>query len=991
MEPRTTASFLELVDREVVRLGPRDHLAVERLLRVESEAGELRRRELRAALASVLARDREQWERITKLYDQYLKKDELDSGKGPIATDGGEQPRTQVVQLNTPKPPSSWQRLRKRFGQVQGKTIEKLRAAPRSWWMLGIILVLAGIVALPLRLWLFPETPQQVPVAGDASVASPPPEVGSDQEFQLVRLQLDEIRNRPTVTKRPPAPSVLTLAGLVLLASFLVALGIRFVWLPEAEREQAAKRRTERRERTDTERAHLEAEKAASGAALKVRYHVEQHLPVSRQTVLDSAELLGRLFRSERGIDLDAGATLDHTVAAGGRFIPVLAPRFSRQEILVLASTESGDHPFLGAFRRLLDAWGAQGLSLLVYEFAELPDVLIDSETRESIVIDELARRHEGLPLILFSRTLDLDARRGGAAWPNQLAMWPQRAWLDPNPRPVCDLPRGRRRIVTSIEERLGLPRFRLSNEGVVLLARHLASHGGAAPRATEASLPTLSAADKDRRLTEALRKWALAGSLVPDPNWDQLEAIRRHFSELHQHLPEPAYLQLLLEWVEQDTKGRAELSGGRGLAISEDQQKTWQATQRRRAKEDPEEADFEARVRQLLLDQLGSDAPKDPLDAEWWKFKRAMHQAMLEPERAAEFLSWIGESAIAHEALRWLGQQIDLEESGVGIGMAEADRESLSAMVDQAWGIPIRSLLVGHLGRVWRPAILFSCLCGLSIWLLLPSFAEDRSNGFETAIELGVGDPLPVFKLVESTNRPVMIDLPGGSFMMGSDEITTMELPVHQVEIAPFQISKTEVTVAHYQACIEVGFCKEPRSHTASDTCNWQADGRDDHPINCVSWGQARTYAEWLGARLPSEAEWEYAARSAGLDRDYPWGNEEADCGWAIVRIDDNSGCGKGSTWPVCSRTAGNTDQGLCDMAANVWEWVEDDWRGSYEAAPADGNALVDSPRAYYRVIRGGSWRDYARFARVANRFRDVPSYRSVDVGFRVARSLHQ
>ena len=125
-------------------------------------------------------------------------------------------------------------------------------------------------------------------------------------------------------------------------------------------------------------------------------------------------------------------------------------------------------------------------------------------------------------------------------------------------------------------------------------------------------------------------------------------------------------------------------------------------------------------------------------------------------------------------------------------------------------------------------------------------------------------------------------------------------------------------------------------------DYCNWNQSGRGDHPINCVSWNQARTFATWLGARLPTEAEWEYAARSGGENREYPWGDEEATCERAVVYEryqnpkDGNRGCGRDSTWAVCSKSAGNTEQGLCDMAGNVWEWVEDDWHFSFDGAPS-------------------------------------------------------
>lgn len=152
------------------------------------------------------------------------------------------------------------------------------------------------------------------------------------------------------------------------------------------------------------------------------------------------------------------------------------------------------------------------------------------------------------------------------------------------------------------------------------------------------------------------------------------------------------------------------------------------------------------------------------------------------------------------------------------------------------------------------------------------------------------------------------------------------------------------------------------------------------------MDWEQARTYAEkWAGARLPSEAEWEYAARSAGENHLYPWGDEKATCTRAVM-YDGGNGCGRNATWPVRSKPTGVSAQGVHDLAGNVWEWVQDEYVNSYTGAPADGSAREDTGST--RVKRGGSWNDGAELARAAPRFFGHPGLGDANLGFRPARS---
>jgi len=235
---------------------------------------------------------------------------------------------------------------------------------------------------------------------------------------------------------------------------------------------------------------------------------------------------------------------------------------------------------------------------------------------------------------------------------------------------------------------------------------------------------------------------------------------------------------------------------------------------------------------------------------------------------------------------------------------------------------------------------------------------------------------------------QPVeFIAIPGGKFTMGTgtnEKGFKDAKPPHEVVIKTFDLAKTAVTVEQYAECVMKGGCKEP---AAGDSCNWGLADRQLHPVNCVSWAQANQYAKFMGARLPTEAEFEYAA-AGGRKQKYPWGNEEATCGKAVMSDSKGVfGCGTNATMPVCSKPAGNTAQGLCDMAGNVFQWVQDKYRDTYIGAPADGRAVEGA--GPLRVMRGGSFNCVdALPLRTGFRGRVDPGYRDAGIGFRLAKS---
>ena len=203
------------------------------------------------------------------------------------------------------------------------------------------------------------------------------------------------------------------------------------------------------------------------------------------------------------------------------------------------------------------------------------------------------------------------------------------------------------------------------------------------------------------------------------------------------------------------------------------------------------------------------------------------------------------------------------------------------------------------------------------------------------------------------------MLPVPAGRLMMGCPpseaNCADDERPAHEVELDAFRIDATEVTVARYMECVRGGDCTEPSM--VSDACNWTHRDRSQHPVNCVTWDQADRYCHALGKRLPTEAEWEMAARGSD-GRLYPWGAERPSCERAIMS-DGGDGCGRRSTWPVGSKPLGASPVGALDMVGNVAEWVADDYdRAAYASSPAR-NPLVDRGGGAKRVRRGGSFRE--------------------------------
>jgi serine/threonine-protein kinase len=245
-----------------------------------------------------------------------------------------------------------------------------------------------------------------------------------------------------------------------------------------------------------------------------------------------------------------------------------------------------------------------------------------------------------------------------------------------------------------------------------------------------------------------------------------------------------------------------------------------------------------------------------------------------------------------------------------------------------------------------------------------------------------------------------ILVYIPVGEFLMGSDESTIPEdRPAHSVYLDAFWIDQTEVTNAMFSKFVtDIGYrtdAEQAGKAFVDINSNWiEVEGADwqhpqgpesniedleNHPVVQVSWNDAKAYCEWAGRRLPTEAEWEKAAR--GTDgRTYPWG-EGIDCNRANY-LD----C-VGRTSEVGSYPDGASPYGALDMAGNVWEWVSD-WNDEtyYQNSPPRNPQGPDS--GFTRGMRGGSWEIFSFFVKTYARYSNMPDSASDFVGFRCAIS---
>lgn len=251
---------------------------------------------------------------------------------------------------------------------------------------------------------------------------------------------------------------------------------------------------------------------------------------------------------------------------------------------------------------------------------------------------------------------------------------------------------------------------------------------------------------------------------------------------------------------------------------------------------------------------------------------------------------------------------------------------------------------------------------------------------------------------LISEKDGMTLVFVPAGEFTMGSENGDSDERPVHQVFLDSYWIDQTEVTNAMYAKCVEDNQCTPPSNEGSYTRSSYYGNSQfDNYPVIYVSWNDAKTYCEWAGRRLPTEAEWENAAR--GTDgRIYPWGNtfdgtklNFCDYKCALISSDWSFNDGYADTAPVGNYPQGSSIYGAFDMSGNVWEWVNDSYASDYYLNSPSFNPMGPTFERY-KVARGGSWyEDDKDLVRSANRYPYYWLSTKINIGFRCAMNADQ
>jgi formylglycine-generating enzyme required for sulfatase activity len=423
-------------------------------------------------------------------------------------------------------------------------------------------------------------------------------------------------------------------------------------------------------------------------------------------------------------------------------------------------------------------------------------------------------------------------------------------------------------------------------------------------------------------------------------------------------HVPKPLVVRAL------ETSGDLELARGRaseakrhlqaalGLVFDEDRKRTLE-------------------VKVFAADSPGREAIValligDPELGPSWEVAAPMLQAWADRERGNDLPAYlIGRNLMNSgryaEAARYLDQALALEPS-----LPSVRREALRLRIVTAAALEDEAAALGALGRALHdPDLLASRRAGL-VRLVRRTFP--RAPLALTPAKTTEAPPPPAASPPECPSG--MRRLPGGKFWVGAkpeEGFSDDESPRYLTELSPFCMDETEVTAGSYAACVEEQRCRPPEP-VKKILCNYGRPGRSAHPMNCIDWALSDAYCKAQGKRLPTEPEFEHAARAGDRYFEYPWGNESP----------DGRACWKHPGTCEVKRFAAGAF-GLYDVSGNVWEWTSD-WYGPYPFTPAHGHA---------KVLRGGSFsRRFEKWMHTRLRERAKPSDSGPHLGFRCVKT---
>ena len=1032
--PDSLFAWLErLHAAQLIKLSPR---LVHDCARVLALRASWRREDLADSLASLLASDEETWRTVRK---HFLERHEgvpraPEAPPGPLdlrpvpgfihSTPSRALPRWLLRRL------PNWLRRPGRLGGLR-------------WAAILFVIVTGGYLAGPAALrWagelIFPPTPVDPAAITKLIDATPKPSpLRNYRHLESAPTRTAVETTAVAASEELPGPDWLRWL-LLGLSPLLAMLAVRW-WGAVAEFRgdiQAAAQRAAS-ERKQAQRA---------SKVVGVPYHIEHKLPFDATRADDAATILGRLLHGDPGTDLDVAPTIDRTIAAGGRIDPVFA-RSSRREVLVVLVDGEDGHPYLDGVELILERWRRGGLAFDRFDYSWEPSKLRRWPGGQPTDLDTLARRSEGRPLLVFSRMIRPHNIHRELGWLRRLEAWPVRAWVDLDPRTL-----GERAGEPALERvALTLRRFPWTGEGLVHCARFLAARGAGVRPPRELPLAPVR--------PEVLERWAACAALVPDPSWPQLDAVRRGLSELAREIRDPRQVQRLIEWARREglAGDRRDYLLGTGDCLVLDPKRRLGLIAGLRAWDEqhfPRREDrLEYRARELLLRQLeAADTRGDEFGEQLRQVKQAFHRAAMHPEQAETLLREFADRPGARELKALVAEELALQGRGLFLGGAwgRGTSDTLAAFSTGAERARLRDFLRPRAWS-WRVAAwagLFGLLGVASgaawwgeqsgLWDIFerpPEASVVATRVVETPttwiIKSGPCDQAELTALAEVAPM-CFVALPAGEFTMGSpaDEPGRFDSEnQHQARVGAFALGTHEVTLGQWKAVMG----------TSPNTCEGECD--EKLPVVNVSWNDAcrfmveltrrenealrkrgapeltpcyeQTGDTWTwkdpactGFRLPTETEWEYAAR-AGTQTAYSFGNDPKEMckygnGLDEARQrkypDDADPKEAGSMFHCDDKFADLAPVGkflpnawrLHDMHGNAWEWVWDWYAGSYESnastlgytGPASGDM---------RVLRGGSFGNWPGGLRAAGRVWSPPTSQFPSCGLRCVRGAPQ